>query len=235
MKIIKLFMVVAIAMLMCTVVLATASATTVSIEKKENGVTFESKEKAVTFKVTWNANGGKIGSKKTMVTTVKKGSKIAKLPATPKRSGYTFSAWYTKKDGGKKITKNTKPTKSLTYYAQWNKVLNAEEKKLIGQWDSTWTSRMWVFQKDGTFYDYSDFGSDGKYQTKGYYSLKNGVLTTLSQTRSTLHSNPNWDIIPWGKLGTHKYNVRFETENGKQYGYFGGPVPYIKSVTQSNT
>ena len=72
---------------------------------------------------------------------------------------------------------------------------------------------MWVFQKDGTFYDYSDFGSDGKYQTKGYYSLKNGVLTTLSQTRSTLHSNPNWDIIPWGKLGSHKYNVRFETEN----------------------
>ena len=38
-----------------------------------------------------NANGGKIGSKKTVVTTVKKGSKIAKLPATPKLSGYIFS------------------------------------------------------------------------------------------------------------------------------------------------
>jgi len=30
----------------------------------------------------------------------------------------------------KKITKNTKPTKSITYYAQWNKKLSTEEKKL---------------------------------------------------------------------------------------------------------
>ena len=71
--------------------LATASATSEAIgEKKNNGLIIESKEKTVSFKVTWNANGGKIGSKKTTVTSVNKGSEIGKLPATPKKSEYTF-------------------------------------------------------------------------------------------------------------------------------------------------
>ena len=68
-------------------------------------------------KITWNANGGKIGSKATKTISYTKGKKIAKLQ-TVKRSGYTLKGWYTKKSGGKKVTKNTK-AKKTTYYAQW--------------------------------------------------------------------------------------------------------------------
>lgn len=79
------------------------------------------KAKAASIKITWNGNGGKIGTKKTTVTSMKKGSKIGKLPKTPKRTGYALKGWYTKTSGGTKITKNTIPKKKITYYAQWLK------------------------------------------------------------------------------------------------------------------
>jgi len=102
------------------------------------------KAKAATIKVTWNANGGKIGTKTTKITKIKKGSKINKLPATPKRVGYSFKGWYTKKTGGTKITTKTKPKKKVTYFAQWNKktnsttsrVLTDKEKNLVGYWSA---------------------------------------------------------------------------------------------------
>ena len=74
---------------------------------------------AKAFKLSWNANGGKIGAKKTVITVVKAGAKIGKLPATPKYTGYAFKGWFTQKLGGEKVTKNTKPVKNTTYFAQW--------------------------------------------------------------------------------------------------------------------
>jgi uncharacterized repeat protein (TIGR02543 family) len=38
------------------------------------------------------------------------------------RKGYKFLGWYTKKSGGKKITKSTKIKKNTTYYAHWKKL-----------------------------------------------------------------------------------------------------------------
>lgn len=51
---------------------------------------------------------------------VKKNSKIGKLPK-PSKYGYVFVGWYTKPNGGKKISANTKikSTKDVTYYAKW--------------------------------------------------------------------------------------------------------------------
>ena len=66
-------------------------------EKKDTGITIDSKTKTIGYKITWNANGGKIASKKTITSGVVKGQKIAKLPPTPKRTGYTLKGWYTKK------------------------------------------------------------------------------------------------------------------------------------------
>jgi uncharacterized repeat protein (TIGR02543 family) len=44
-----------------------------------------------------------------------------KLPK-PKRKGYKFSGWYTKKKGGAKIKSSTKmPANNVTYYAHWKK------------------------------------------------------------------------------------------------------------------
>jgi uncharacterized repeat protein (TIGR02543 family) len=45
-----------------------------------------------------------------------------KLPK-PKRTGYIFKGWYTKKTGGKKVSASTlyRITKNLTLYAHWKK------------------------------------------------------------------------------------------------------------------
>ncbi|MCL2115759.1 MAG: InlB B-repeat-containing protein, partial [Methanobrevibacter sp.] len=152
-----------------------------AISSENKVYSIESKEKAVKYKVTWNGNGGKIGSKKTTVTYVKKGSKVGKL-ATPKRSGYTFKGWYTKKSGGKKITKNTKPVKSVTYFAQWTKTTSAS--KIVGHWQGSDTIPVsgYLYR---LFHDYY-FHANGKFQYKetgysptkieGKYSVSNGKV-----------------------------------------------------------
>lgn len=72
-------------------------------------------------KITFNANGGKVGNTTAYKTTVKAGSKIGKLK-TAKRQGYAFEGWYTKKTGGSKVTSSAKVNNNITYYAHWKKV-----------------------------------------------------------------------------------------------------------------
>lgn len=68
------------------------------------------------YKVTFNSKGGnKISSK-----TVWSGATIKK-PATPKRKGYRFVAWYKDKNCKKKWSFKTKITKNMTLYAKWKK------------------------------------------------------------------------------------------------------------------
>ncbi len=71
------------------------------------------------YKIKFNANKGKVSSKSKSVTS---GKKYGKLP-TPKRSGYTFKGWFTKKKGGSKLTKSSYVAKvsKHTLYAQWTK------------------------------------------------------------------------------------------------------------------
>lgn len=69
-------------------------------------------------KVTYNANGGSVEDAYTYVTT---GTAVENL-AQPARAGYTFSGWYTTKNGGKKIYTTTKTNSDVTYYAHWKKV-----------------------------------------------------------------------------------------------------------------
>jgi len=157
---IKKILILAIFAIAIVGIIAPASAA-IESANKDKVYSIESKEKSAANKITWNANGGTIGSKKTISANVKKGSKIGKLPATPKRSGYTFSGWYTKKTGGSKIGVNTKPSKSITYYAQWKKqqtkTLNANEKALVGKYrfssefSSDVDSPVLNFKADGTF------------------------------------------------------------------------------------
>jgi len=153
-------------------------------------------------KVKWDANGGKIGVDKAKVTTVTKNVKIKKLLKAPTRTGYTFKGWYTKKSGGTKITTATKVKKKVTYYAQWKKssprVLNSEEKKLIGSWGG---NRGWLlseqgkyitFKSDGTFvsvwtksiYVGSSQISIGKITHKGDFKVNNGKITTSNVKES---------------------------------------------------
>jgi uncharacterized repeat protein (TIGR02543 family) len=171
-KIMKISLVLAVAMLISVMAVATVSATSDMNEKTNTGITIDSKEKKVTsYKITWNANGGKIGSKKTKITSVKRGSKIGKLVAASKRSKYSFKGWFTKKSEGKKITKNTKVTKKVTFFAQWKKktkVLNAAEKKLVGIWSR-------IRSGGGSFYN---FNSDGTFGNLARIQIGNFAATS---------------------------------------------------------
>ena len=155
---------------------------------EDNSIQIDAKyKKASTNQITFNANGGKVGTKKSVAINVKKGAKIKKLPAAPKRKGYIFQGWYTKKSGGTKISVNTKPNKIVTYFAQWTKkttsrVLTAEEKKLVGDWfNSNYNSitglydwRWYIFKNDGTFKYYR---ADYKSNKTGNYKVSNGKIT----------------------------------------------------------
>jgi uncharacterized repeat protein (TIGR02543 family) len=69
------------------------------------------------WKVTWNTNSlGEVAAP--VQTLVQKGKSVGTLP-TLLRDGYTFKGWYTKAAGGSKIKTTTKPTKNVTYFAQW--------------------------------------------------------------------------------------------------------------------
>jgi len=189
----KIFLVLAVAMLMFSYVLATSYAVNVEKnDKKYTGITIDSKSKTVSYTITWNANGGKIGSKKTVSTNVKKGSKIGKLAATPKLSGYKFKGWYSKKTGGSKITKNSKPRKSVTYYAQWMKGSSSANSNLEGHWQYKGLSHVYDPANPSVkpptsfqyyYYDYY-FYKDGKFK----YFYYSPTWLQASKMYSTTHT-----------------------------------------------
>ena len=200
-----------IILLIAIVAISTVSAVSAavdSVDSKDKVYSVESKEKSAANKITWNANGGKIGSKSTIVTTVKKGSKIGKLPTTPKRSGYTFNGWYTKKTGGSKITANTKPSKAVSYFAQWKKVTPAKDdgKKFIGKWRFKTDSAnengiifdiVRTFKSDGTYtgnFNNVISGSSVISETRGTWSAKNQKITTKEKSHR-YHTDGAWG--PW--------------------------------------
>lgn len=92
--------------------------------KVTSNKTLYAKWAANKYAVTYDAHGGKIGKAKTVKKTIAYAARYT-LPATPKRSGYTFSGWYTtnKATGGTKVTNNVqmKTAKTHTLYARWKK------------------------------------------------------------------------------------------------------------------
>ena len=215
----------AIAMLMFSLVMATSYAVNVSeYEKKDTGILIESKEKAITYKITWNANSGRIGAKMTVTSNVKKGTKIKKLPTKPKRNGYTFQGWYTKKTGGKKISVNIKPTKSTTLYAHWKKGSSSTnknsgiDKKLIGSWE--YLDYYYNFDANGKFASvYPGYSN----LVTGKYSCSNGKihLTNLVYSLGGLKTNlknQQYDYsIGKDNLGDYLYTSQFIRGDGEPF------------------
>lgn len=72
------------------------------------------------YTVKFDANSGSVKTKSKKVTYT---AKYGTLPS-PKKKGYSFSGWYTKKSGGTKITANSKVKikKTTTLYAHWKKI-----------------------------------------------------------------------------------------------------------------
>ena len=69
------------------------------------------------YTVTFDANGGTVGTKKINVSY---GLNYGNLPRA-ERTGYSFDGWYTERSGGNKITSGTKVTATSdhTLYAKW--------------------------------------------------------------------------------------------------------------------
>jgi len=246
----KLLIMLIVSVFVISVVSATAYAVDVAFEK--NVVEFKEK-KVTSFKIKWDANGGKIGTKKTVTSTVKKGAKV-KLVTTPKRAGYTFQGWYTKKTSGTKITKNTKTTKSLTYYAQWKKVLNNDEKKLLGKWflgsvsGSAQNSLTGAFEHTIGMGYIETFNEDGTYDivlisntayskyaafTKGFWRMSGDtVYMTNLQYQDSKDGGKTWSS--WIPTSTPNKSMKIQfgnDENGQYYEdlkYSGAKVRKMK-------
>ena len=73
------------------------------------------------YTITFNANGGKVNGQETATQQTDKTGKLTAALPTPTRDGYTFNGWFTAKEGGTKITADTKFTENTTLYAQWTK------------------------------------------------------------------------------------------------------------------
>ena len=124
------------------------------------------------FTVTFQANGGYINKKSVKKTTktVAYGQKIGKL-ASPKRKGYAFLGWYTKKSGGSQITSSTKVTGKKIYYAHWAKI-NKKTKASISSVKSTSAGKMVVKVKNAK--------TVSGYQIR--YSLKQNMSSAKKKT-----------------------------------------------------
>ena len=189
-----------------------ASAAADSVDNKDKVYSIESKEKSVKYKITWNANGGKIGTKKIVTTSVNKGAKINKLQKAT-RSGYTFKGWYTKKTGGTKITVNTKPTKSVTYYAQWEKTKDNKKDPKKDPKKNEWLVGTWIERgyggtgkpdgideykfTSGGNYSYTLSDDLEKWSVKGVYSVVNDateIKLTAQESKYSyrLDETHNW-------------------------------------------
>ena len=84
------------------------------VADKVESVTFTVK---AIYTVTFNANGGSLGSN-SPTRSITEGNAVGTLP-TPTRTGYTFAGWWTAASGGTQISASTTVTGNVTYYAHW--------------------------------------------------------------------------------------------------------------------
>lgn len=84
-----------------------------AIDKVTNDVTLYAHWTANTYQVTFDAQGGN----EIAPMSVRADEVVTDLP-TPERTDYAFDGWYTKADGGKKVTELS-TVKDVTLYAHW--------------------------------------------------------------------------------------------------------------------
>ena len=75
------------------------------------------------FVVEFNANGGEVEE---LSRRVKGGAAVGALP-TPEREKYAFLGWFTKAEGGVRLTEATRINAAAMYYAHWRYVGSADE------------------------------------------------------------------------------------------------------------
>ena len=79
--------------------------------------------------ITFDPNGGTCATKTAKTVSSNNGSQVLSSLPVATRDGYTFDGWYTAKEGGDKITKNTVFSGDTTVYAHWTKKEPSPEPK----------------------------------------------------------------------------------------------------------
>ncbi len=148
--------------------------TSKTVYKLTKGRTLYAKWRAKRITLRFNANRGKVSKKSKVVIYNKKYGKLPK----PKRSGYKFKGWYSKKSGGIKRTSSAvvKYTKKKTLYAKWAKISTIKFDYNKGRKSKTKSKRVVYGERYGTLPSTKRSG----YIFKGWYT-KGGTLITSSK------------------------------------------------------
>ncbi len=84
--------------------------------------TYYARWEANVITITWDYNGGKVGSatKGTTSATYSASAKVPMATASPTRAGYRFAGWFTAASGGTQVSSKTAlPASAITYHAHW--------------------------------------------------------------------------------------------------------------------
>ncbi|SHK65075.1 leucine-rich repeat protein [Hespellia stercorisuis] len=176
---------------------------------KENNIKFVST--GAVNKLTLDANGGYFLSNNKKTTkktkTVYKDKTYGTL-ATPTRSGYCFSGWYTAKSGGTKITSSTKVTvsKAQTLYARWTKG-GYLTYKLNGGKNSSKNPSYYYASKGVTFSSPTRTG----YTFKGWYTDSKFKESTRIQS---IAKGKSGNKTLYAKWAVNTYTIRYNKNGG---------------------
>ena len=170
------------------------------------------------YTVRFEANGGTVNEKD---RKVKEGEAVGTLP-TPSKIGCDFAGWFTKKDGGTKVTATTKVAADVIYYAHWT----AQTFKVCyraGEWaesgddsDDTKTYGIDLTLKGVTYH------RTGYTQT-GWTTNGNGNVKAYGLGESYM-KNAAITLYPFWKVNT--YDVEYSLGGGSH----GSDVPTGKAI-----
>lgn len=160
------------------------------------------------YKITFDANGGKISTKRKYVTY---GEEYGTLP-TPKKNKFVFDGWYTKKKGGEVITEESilECASNQKLYAHWTKVNVTKTTLKSAKCKKNKINVNIKAVKGASGYEIS-------YSTDKKFSKKNTKTTSLKSVTATLKG------IKKGK--TYYVKVRAYTtdsSNKKVFGSYSG-------------
>ena len=158
------------------------------------------------YKVTFDANGGRLGSNDGEMN-VTYDSKYGTLPAAF-RDGYTFNGWYTAKTGGTKVTSETivKTASAHTLYAQWT--ANSYKVTFDANGGSTSTTEKTVTY-DATYGTLPSPTRTG-YTFAGWYTAKTSGSKVESTTKVAITSAQTL----YARWTANTYTVTFDANGG---------------------
>ena len=148
-----------------------------------------------------NGSGEAIPSK-----TINYNEEYGNLPV-PVREGYTFTGWYTEKDGGQEVSNNTRLTNDVTIYAHW-KVneytlsFDSNGGELLGESSKTLSY--------GSAYSTLPSPSYIGHTFLGWYTAKDGGEQVTENT--LMDAN---EVTVYAHWSLNKYTLFFDSNGGK--------------------